>query len=68
MARNYSYDTKYEATKEQKRRRAERNKARRNALKDGRAKKNDGTDVHHVNKNLKGGTRVVPSSKNRSWK
>lgn len=66
--RDYSYDTKYESSEEQKNRRVKRNKDRRKALRAGRVHKNDGKDVHHSgHKNLTG-ARVVSSSYNRSIK
>ena len=61
----------YQATPAQKKKRAARNKARREAVRDGRASKGDGKDVHHVKPLSKGGsnkksnTRVVSKSKNR---
>jgi hypothetical protein len=62
----------YDGTPEVKKKRAERNRARREAIADGRAKKGDGKDVHHVTPLAKGGmngskTTVVPASKNRSF-
>lgn len=62
----------YQGTEEQKKNRAQRNKARRQAIREGKAKKGDGTDVHHVKALSKGGTnkdglKVVPASKNRSF-
>jgi hypothetical protein len=70
MSRNYrdEYDA-YHGTKEQKRRRAQRNKARREAETDGRVKKGDGKEVHHVNAprtgNLPNKTRVISKRANR---
>jgi len=69
------YDLEYEAydgTPEVKKKRAERNRARRAAVKNGDAKKGDGMDVHHVTPLAKGGmrgskTKVIPASKNRSF-
>ena len=63
----------YQGTEEQKKNRALRNKARRQAIREGKAKKGDGTDVHHVKALSKGGTnsdglKVVPASTNRSFK
>ena len=62
----------YQGTEEQKKNRAQRNKARRQAIRDGKAKKGDGTDVHHVKAMSKGGTnkdgvKVVKASTNRSF-
>jgi hypothetical protein len=63
----YAYDTKYEASETQKHRRALRNKARRKAIREGRASKGDGMDVHHI-EGIDGPIRMVSASKNRSWK
>jgi len=72
MPRNYKreYET-YHNSEEQKKNRAARNKARRQAIRDGEAKKNDGKDVHHTTAISKGGikskTKVVDDSVNRSF-
>jgi hypothetical protein len=74
MARNYKSEyANYHASPKQKKNRAARNAARRKAIKAGRAAKGDGMDVHHTKPLAKGGsrtgtTRVVPKSKNRSFK
>lgn len=62
----------YQGSEEQKKNRALRNKARRQAIREGKAHKGDGTDVHHVKALSKGGTnkdglKVVKSSTNRSF-
>ena len=50
------------------------NKARREAIADGRAEKGDGKDVHHVKPLDKGGstdksnTKVVSKKANRGWR
>jgi hypothetical protein len=50
------------------------NKARREAIADGRAEKGDGKDVHHVKPLDKGGstdtsnTKVVDTKTNRGWR
>jgi hypothetical protein len=50
------------------------NKARREALREGRVKKGDGKDVHHVKPLDKGGstkksnTKVVSKKTNRGWR
>jgi hypothetical protein len=50
------------------------NKARREAIADGRAEKGDGKDVHHVKPLDKGGsteksnTKVVDKKANRGWR
>jgi hypothetical protein len=59
----------YHATEEQKKRRAERNRANREARREGRIRKGDGREVHHVNAPRKGSlsrssTRVVPQRVN----
>lgn len=62
----------YHASPEQKKNRAARNKARRQAIKEGRVKKGDGKDIDHKRPLINGGstsksnTRVVSASKNRS--
>ena len=72
MARDYKKEYRdYHGTKEQKKRRASRNKARRKAMKEGRVKKGDKKEVHHVNAPRKGSlnkskTRVVSKKYNRS--
>jgi hypothetical protein len=72
MARDYKREyASYQGTDDQKKKRALRNKARRQAIRDGKASKGDGTDVHHVTAISKGGangrTKVVPASENRSF-
>lgn len=74
MARNYKteYD-RYQGTEEQKKNRAMRNAARREAEKAGLVRKGDGKDVDHIRPIVKGGgngkgnTRAVPKSQNRSF-
>lgn len=71
MPRNYrrEYDN-YHSSPEQKKNRAERNRARAKAVKSGAASKGDGKDVHHVKPLKKGGkpgrTKVVERSTNRA--
>ena len=72
MARDYKREyATYQGTDDQKKKRALRNKARRQAIRDGQASKGDGTDVHHVTAISKGGangrTKVVSASENRSF-
>lgn len=59
----------YGGTSEQKKRRAGRNRARRKAVKEGRARKGDGKDVHHKDgnplNNGSGNTQVMSAEKNR---
>lgn len=70
--RNYKKEYKsYHAKPKQKKRRAQRNKARAKMVKAGKAKKGDGKDVDHKNRNTadnrKKNLRVVSKSKNRSF-
>ena len=73
MARNYKQEyATYQGTEEQKKNRAERNKARRQAMRDGKAHKGDGMDVAHVKAidkggSIKNGVRIEKASKNRSF-
>lgn len=72
--RNYAYDKKYQSSETQKKNRAKRNAARRKAVKEGRARVGDNTDVDHVRPlskgggNSKGNTRVISRSANRRKK
>jgi len=64
------YKKEYEnfhGTEREKGRRAERNRDRLRAIRDGRAKKGDGKDVHHLSGDLNGGTRVKSTHSNRSF-
>lgn len=71
MTRDYDKEYKdYGGTKEQKKRRAQRNAARRKAIREGRAHKGDGKEVDHIDMNRKGPlnngrVRVVPKAVNR---
>lgn len=73
MPRNYKQEyERYHSKPEQKKNRAARNAARAKAVKEGKASKGDGKDVHHVKPLAKGGSRtgkttVVSKSKNRSF-
>ena len=73
MAKDYKreYET-YHSKPEQKKRRASRNKARRQAIREGRVKKGSKMDIHHKDKNPKNNgkknLKVVSRSKNRSKK
>jgi len=73
MARDYKQEyARYQGTSEQKKRRAMRNKVRRQALKDGRVTKGSGFDIHHRDGNPmnhdKSNLVVQHSSQNRSFK
>lgn len=68
--RNYEQELAWQAKPEQKKRRAQRNKARRQAIAEGRAHKGDGTEVDHIGASRTGSldalpTRVVPKRVNR---
>lgn len=72
--RNYrdEYDN-YQGTEEQKKKRAQRNAARKKAMADGKVTKGDGKDVAHKKAMDKGGSnsdgvRIESASKNRSFK
>ena len=70
-SRNYKKEAKYDSQPKVKKKRANRNLARRRAIRAGLARKGDGKDVHHVDGNAlnkNGRTRVVSASKNRSYK
>ncbi len=72
MARNYKREYKtYHKKPTQKKRRAQRNAARRKMTKAGRVRKGDGKDVDHKNRNTADNRsknlRVVSKSKNRSF-
>jgi len=63
---------KYNSQEEQKKNRAARNTARRQAMKEGKVRKGDGKDVDHKKQMMEGGTnhksnrRVTSASSNRS--
>ena len=72
MPRNYKQEyERYHKSPEQKKRRAMRNKVRRQALKDGRVRKGDRIDIHHIDGNpmnfKKSNLRLQDRSKNRSF-
>lgn len=54
------YD-EYHGTEAQKRRRAQRNKANRKAKREGRIRKGDGREVHHVGAPRTGSLENVPT-------
>ena len=73
MVRNYSSEySNYQGTEKQKKRRAMRNKARRQFMKSGRVRKGDGKDVHHKDKNPfnnnRKNLRIATQAANRSRK
>lgn len=72
--RKAEYDAWYNAKPEQRKKRAMRNKARRELEKEGLVHKGDGKDVDHRKMLRDGGSnarsnlRVVSEEKNRGWK
>lgn len=68
------WQKEYNATPEQKRKRVLNNAARREAIREGRAKVGDGTEVDHKVPLRKGGTnaktnlRVVKEETNAAWR
>lgn len=72
--RDYKAEYKnYDGTPEVKKKRAQRNKARRMLEREGIVHKGDGLDIDHKKPLSKGGTttrsnlRAIPASKNRSY-
>ena len=70
--RNYADEYKnYQGSEEQKKRRAKRNAARAEMMKDGKVRKGDGKDVNHrdgnPNHNTKSNLQVQDKSDNRSY-
>jgi hypothetical protein len=69
-----AYQAKYQKQPEEVEKRVDRNRARRHAIADGKAKVGDGKDVDHKVPLRKGGsdkesnTRVIDASKNRGWR
>lgn len=73
MPRNYKKEyASYHSSAEQKKKRAQRNTARRRAVASGKAKKGDGKDIDHKKplrsggSNAKSNTRVRSRSANRA--
>ena len=72
MARDYAKEyANYHSRPEQIKKRSSRNKARRLAVKIGKAKKGDGKDIHHRDgnpmNNSRGNLKSMTKSKNRSF-
>ena len=68
--RNYKKEAAWAASPEQKKRRADRNRARRQAIKEGKVRKGDGKELDHVDSHPHGrlrnvATKVVSRSANR---
>ena len=73
MARDYQDEyKKFHSSEKSIGDRSSRNKARRKAVKNGKAKKGDGRDVHHLDgnprNNKSSNLKSVPKSRNRSRK
>lgn len=67
MARNYAKEyAEYQGTAEQKKNRAQRNKARRLMVREGKAAKGDGMDVDHIRPMKSGGTSAKGNLRMRS--
>ncbi len=72
--RDYKAEQKYDGKPEVKKKRAQRNKARRMLMREGIVHKGDNLDVDHVKPLSEGGTstrsnlRAKPASANRSYK
>ena len=72
-AKKLSYQTAYENTPAEIKKREARNKARYDAIRDGKVHKGDGKDVNHI-KMLKDGsmdvsnTNIQSEKKNRGWR
>ena len=69
--RNYKQEyERYQGTTEQKKRRAQRNRDRLDAIRNGTAHKGDGKDIDHIDYNTSNHSsknkRLVDKSKNRS--
>lgn len=60
--RSYEYDTAYESSPLQKKRRAARNAARSTLEKSGKVSKGDGNDADHISRNLSGNLSNAPSN------
>jgi len=75
MARDYKKEyAEYHSSEEQKKNRAARNTARRQAERDGKVSKGDGKDVAHKKALINGGSngksnlKVEDAAKNRGWR
>lgn len=72
--RKLEYQKAYNARPEETDKRVKNNAARREAIREGKAKVGDGTDVAHLKPlesgggNAKGNLQVQPRSKNRAWR
>lgn len=59
--RNYEKEAEWAASPEQKKRRAERNAARREAMKKGLVHKGDGKEVDHLGSHPTGSLKNIPT-------
>lgn len=59
--RNYAKENKWQSSPEQVKRRVARNRARRQAIRDGRVKKGDGKELDHVGYHRTGSLDSVPT-------
>jgi hypothetical protein len=72
--RKLAYMAEYQKTPENVEKRVDRNRARRHAIAEGKAKVGDGKEVDHKKMLDKGGsdkdsnTRVVSAAENRGWR
>lgn len=66
MARDYKKEYEYHKSQEQKSNRAARNKARRAAIKSGKATKGDGKDIGHKKALKNGGSKSLSNTKVQS--
>lgn len=71
--RNYKNEyNSYHAKPEQKKRRAQRNAARRKMIEEGKAHKGDGRDVHHKDRNTANNSssnlKTTSRKQNRGWR
>jgi hypothetical protein len=73
--RDYQKENReYKSKPDQIAKRVARNKARREAIRDGRVSKGDGKEIDHVKplrsggSNAKSNTRVVDAEKNHGWR
>lgn len=67
MARDYKKEyAEFQGTPEQKKNRAQRNKARRMMIREGTAAKGDGKDVDHIRPMKSGGTSARSNLRMRS--
>lgn len=73
MARDYKKENEYKKQPDQIEKRVARNKARREAIKEGRVKKGDGKEIDHIiplskgGANTKSNTRIRTKSENSSF-